>query len=156
MMENNQKPFQGLNRPNSSCLMNAIQVAHQLLTKWPRHHEQTKASCAMVYTFSLLLSCHKTALFHLSTHFLAFWLNFRRSSKVKGCASNGHCNICLMVSKACPHSHVVSPLKHFHLFRCSLPHVTPVRNLLRHLHAAQGLVFPFARLSSRLIDSAVV
>ena len=27
---------------------------------------------------------------------------------------------------------------------------TPVRNLLRHLHAAQGLVCPFAKLSSRL------
>ena len=47
-------------------------------------------------------------------------------------------------------SHVVSPLKYFHLLRCSLMHATPVRNLLRHLHAAQGLVCPFAKLSSRL------
>ena len=29
-------------------------------------------------------------------------------------------------------------------------HATPVRNLLRHLHAAQGLACPFAKLSSRL------
>ena len=98
----------------------------------------------------LLLSCHQTAFFHLSTHFLAFSLNFWRSSKVQGCASNGHCNICLVVSGAWPHSHVVSPLKYFHLLRCSLLHATPVRNLLRHLHAAQGLVCPFAKLSSRL------
>ena len=34
----------------------------------------------------LLRSCHQTAAFHLSTHFLAFWLTFRRSSKVHGCA----------------------------------------------------------------------
>ena len=32
----------------------------------------------------------------------------------------------------------------------SLLHATPVRNLLRHLHAAQGLVCPFAKLLSRL------
>ena len=34
----------------------------------------------------------------------------------------------------------------------SLPllHATPVRNLLRHLHAVQGLVFTFPTLSSRL------
>ena len=98
----------------------------------------------------LLLSCHQTAFFHLSTHFLAFSLNFWRSSKVQECASNGHCNICLVVSGAWPHSHVVSPLKYFHLLRCSLLHATPVRNLLRHLHAAQGLVCLFAKLSSRL------
>ena len=30
--------------------------------------------------------------------------------------------------------------QYFHLFRCSLLHVTPVRNPLRHLHAVQGLV----------------
>ena len=36
------------------------------------------------------------------------------------------------------------------LLRCSLLHATPVRNLLRHLHAVQGLVCPFAKLSSRL------
>ena len=44
----------------------------------------------------------------------------------------------------------MSPLKYFHLLRCSFLHDTPVRNLLRHLHAAQGLVCPFAKLSSRL------
>ena len=44
----------------------------------------------------------------------------------------------------------MSPLKYFHLLRCSLLHATPVRNMLRHLHAAQGLVCPFAKLSSRL------
>ena len=32
----------------------------------------------------------------------------------------------------------------------TLLHAIPVRNLLRHLHAAQGLVFPFAKLLSRL------
>ena len=32
----------------------------------------------------------------------------------------------------------------------TLLHATPVRNLLRHLHAAQRLVCPFAKLSSRL------
>ena len=44
----------------------------------------------------------------------------------------------------------MSPLKYFHLFRCSLLKDTPVRNLLRHLHAVQGLVCPFAKLSSRM------
>ena len=28
---------------------------------------------------------------------------------MQGCASNGHCNIWLVVSGAWPHSHVVSP-----------------------------------------------
>ena len=55
-----------------------------------------------------------------------------------------------MVSGAWPHLHGVSPLKYFHLLRCTLLHATPVRNLLRHLHAVQGLVCPFAKLSSRL------
>ena len=71
----------------------------------------------------LLLSYHQTAFFHLSTHFL---LNFRKSSKVQGCASNRHCNICLVASGPWPHSHVVSPLKYFHLLRWSLLHATPV------------------------------
>ena len=44
----------------------------------------------------------------------------------------------------------MSPLKYFHLLHCSLLHATPVRNLLRHLYAAQGLVYPFAKMSSRL------
>ena len=44
----------------------------------------------------------------------------------------------------------MSPLKYLHLLRCSLLHATPVCNLLRHLHAAQVLVCPFAKLSSRL------
>ena len=44
----------------------------------------------------------------------------------------------------------MSPLKYFYLLRCSLLHVTPVRNLLRHHHAVQGLVCPFAKLASRL------
>ena len=44
----------------------------------------------------------------------------------------------------------LSPLRYFHLIRCSLLHATPVRSLLRHIHAAQGLVCPFAKLSSRL------
>ena len=44
----------------------------------------------------------------------------------------------------------MSPLKYFHLLRCSLLHATPVRNLLRYIHAAQGLVCPFAKLLSRL------
>ena len=69
---------------------------------------------------------------------------------MQGCASNGYCNICLVLSGACPHLHVVSPLKYFHLLRCSLLHDAPVRNLLRHFHASQGLVCPFAKLSSRL------
>ena len=60
----------------------------------------------------------------------------------KGCACNGHCHICLVVSGASPHSHVVSPLKYFHLFRCSMLHDTPMPNLLRHLHAVHGLVRP--------------
>ena len=72
------------------------------------------------------------------------------ASKVHGCASNGYCNICLVVSGAWPHSHRVSPLKYFHLLRCSLLHSTPVRNLLRHLHAVQRLVCPLAKISSRL------
>ena len=50
----------------------------------------------------------------------------------------------------CPHSHVVSPLKYLHIFRCSWLYVTPVRILLRHIHDVQALVCPFARLSSRL------
>ena len=44
----------------------------------------------------------------------------------------------------------MSLLKYFHLLRCSLLHSTPVRNLLRHLHIAHGLVCPFVKLSSRL------
>ena len=32
--------------------------------------------------------------------FFAFSLNFRRSSKVQRCASNGHCDICFVVSGA--------------------------------------------------------
>ena len=44
----------------------------------------------------------------------------------------------------------MSPLKYFHLLRCSLLHATLVFNLLRHLHAVQGLICPFAKLSSRL------
>ena len=43
----------------------------------------------------LLLSCHQTTFFHLSTHLHAFSLKFRRSSKVQGCESNGHCYIML-------------------------------------------------------------
>ena len=46
----------------------------------------------------ILLSRHQTAFFLLSTHFLAFSLNFCRSSTVQGCASNGHYNIYLVVS----------------------------------------------------------
>ena len=69
---------------------------------------------------------------------------------MQGYASNGHCNICLVVSGARPHSHVASLLRYFHLLRCSLLHATPVRNLLRHIHAVHGLVCPFAKLSSRL------
>ena len=49
-----------------------------------------------------------------------------------------------------PHSHFVSPFKYLHLFRCSMLHVTPVCNMLRHLHAVQGLLCPFPRLSSML------
>ena len=41
-------------------------------------------------------------------------------------------------------------LKYFHVLRCSLLHATPVRNLLRYSNAAQGLVCPFAKVSSRL------
>ena len=44
----------------------------------------------------------------------------------------------------------MSPLRYFHLLRCSLLLATPVRSLSRHLHAAQELVCPFAKLSSRL------
>ena len=69
---------------------------------------------------------------------------------MQGCTSNGHCNMCLVVAKAWPHSHVLSTFKYFHLLRCFLMHATPMHNLLRHLHVVQGLVFPFAKLSSRL------
>ena len=79
-------------------------------------------------------------------------LNFRRSSQVQGCVSNGHYTICLMDLGVCPHLHVMSPLKYFHLLCFSLLHVTPVRNLLRHLHTVQGQVIQFARHSSRLIE----
>ena len=44
----------------------------------------------------------------------------------------------------------MSPLTYFHFLRCSLPHAYPVHNLFRHLHAAHGLVCPFAKLSSRM------
>ena len=81
---------------------------------------------------------------------LKFSLNFRMLSKVHGCASNGHCNICLVDSWACPHLHAVFPLKYVHLFRCCLLHVIPVHNLLRHIDTLQRLVIPFAKLSSRL------
>ena len=67
----------------------------------------------------ILLSCHQTAFFHLSTHLVSFSLHCRRSSKVQGCAGNWQCNISLVVSGASPHLHVVSPLKYIHLFRSS-------------------------------------
>ena len=44
----------------------------------------------------------------------------------------------------------MSPLKYFHRLRCSLLHVTPVRNLLSHIHADQRVVCPFAKFSSML------
>ena len=44
----------------------------------------------------------------------------------------------------------MSPVKHCHLLRRSLLHATPVCNLLRYIHTAQGLICPFAKLSSRL------
>ena len=68
---------------------------------------------------------------------------------MQGCVNNRHCNICLVVSGALPYSHVVY-FSYAYLLRCSLLHATPVRNLLRHLHAAQGLIYPFAKHSSRL------
>ena len=98
----------------------------------------------------LLLSCHQTAFFHLSTHYLAFSLNFWRSSKVQGCASNGHCNICLVVLGAWPHLHVVSPMKYFHLFPWFLLHATPVRNLFETSPRCPRTGMHFAKLSSRL------
>ena len=58
--------------------------------------------------------------------------------------------MCFVVSGVRPHSHGVSPLKYFHLFRCSFLHKKTVPNLLRHLHAVYGLVYPFAKLLSRL------
>ena len=41
-----------------------------------------------------------------------FLVYFRMSSTMQGRASNGHWNICLVVSGACPHSLVGSPLKY--------------------------------------------
>ena len=41
----------------------------------------------------LVFMCVSGEVFILSAHFLAFLLNFRRSSKVQGCASNGYCNM---------------------------------------------------------------
>ena len=120
-------------------------------------NKRVSSDCLLSVTLSthsskrvILLSCHQIAFFHLSTHFLAFSLNLWRSSKVQGSACNWHCNICLVVLGAWPHSHIVSPLKYIHLLRCFFLHATPVRNLLRHLHAVHGLVCPFAKLSSSL------
>ena len=55
-----------------------------------------------------------------------------------------------MDSETCLHTHIVSLLKYFHLFRCSLLHVTPLCSLLRHVHTVERLVYDFVRLSSRL------
>ena len=95
-----------------------------------------------------IISCHQTAFFHLSTHFLAFSLNFGRSFKVQGCESNGHCNICLVVSGAWPHSCLRRSTSISYAAPLYMLH--PVCNLLRHLHAIQELVCPFAKLPSRL------
>ena len=65
-------------------------------------------------------------------------------------SSNGFLPFVYTSSGACPHSYFVSMLIYFHLFRCSLLHIIPVHNLLRHLHAVQGLVCLLARLSSKL------
>ena len=46
------------------------------------------------------------------------------------------------------------PLKYFHLLRCSLLHATPVRNLFRYLHAAQGLVYPICHSLQRMTFAA--
>ena len=86
---------------------------------------------------------------HSSICLHTFWY-FRWASKLQGCASNGHCNICLVVSGAWLQSHVGSPLKYFHLLRCFLLHATPVQNLLRHHHASPVLVCPFAKRSFKL------
>ena len=69
-------------------------------------------------------SCHQTVVFHLSTQdCFAVSLNFERSSKVQGRARKMHCSMCAVFSVARPHSHVVSPSKYCHFFRCSLLHV---------------------------------
>ena len=110
-------------------------------TLFPRYN-QTVLPLLANTSFSFVSSI---AYFHLSTRLLAFLLNFRSHPKYGDVQVMG-----LVVLGACPHSHVMSQLKYFHLFRCSLLHVIPVCNLLRHLHAVRGLVCPFARLSSWL------
>ena len=60
-------------------------------SRWYSNNHFCCKECSLNYFF---LSCHQTAFFHLSTNFLAFSMNFWKSSKEQGCASNGHCNIC--------------------------------------------------------------
>ena len=68
---------------------------------------------------------------------------------MQGCASNVHCKIGMVVSGVCPHSHVVSSLKYIHFLLLLATCNTRV-NLLRHIHAVQGHVYSFAKLSFRL------
>ena len=68
-------------------------------------------------------SCHQTVVFHLSTQDYAVSLNFERSPKAQGRARRVHCNMCAVFSVVRPHTHVVSPSKYCHFFRCSLLHV---------------------------------
>ena len=62
-----------------------------------------------------------------------------------------HCSMCSVFAVARPHSHVVSTSKYCHFIRCSMLHVYPVRNLLRHCHViAQSVSALDFNLSERL------
>ena len=102
----------------------------------------------------IIISCHHTIFFQRSVHAWAVSLNFRRSSKVQGCARSEHCNMWDVLSTTSPHSHIVSPLKYPHFFLCSLLQVYPVLSLFRHLQLSQGLSCPVARSSYRLTKPA--
>ena len=81
---------------------------------------------------SLLLLCHQTAFIHLSSHFLAFSLNFLKGPKCMDVVMG----IVTYVWFQEP-DHTRVECWYFHFLRCP---ATPVRNLFRHIHAAQGCV----------------
>ena len=76
------------------------------------HQKRCDCSTACRLYFFIVLKLLSSSVY---TSF-SILLNFRRSSRVQVCASNWHCNICLVVSETCAHSHVVP---NFNIVGCS-------------------------------------
>ena len=102
------------------------------------------STCSLAYflVFFHVIKSHFSFVYTFSVIFSEFLIVIQSA----GCASNGHCNMLggfrNLTTLACVSVEV--------LLSVALLHATPVRNLLRHLHATQGLVHPFDKLLSRL------